>query len=184
MKTKPSRPPDTPGKIRPPEFPVEARPVTAADLDGLRDMLSRLSPEAVYQRFHVPLAEVPERILRRLADKNDPGESRVVAISDGRVVGHAMYSTVEAGEAEVGVVVEDVWQSKGVGKLLLRRLATEARHEGIEVFTCSSLWENRRVAALIKTLCPAATFEVRDGRRTVCAPIREPGPHTEERTSG
>jgi acetyltransferase len=33
--------------------------------------------------------------------------------------------------AEAAVVVEDAWQSRGVGKLLLVRLATEARGLGV-----------------------------------------------------
>ena len=155
------------------DFPLEVRPVSTADLDGLRDMLARLSPESVYRRFHMPLAKVPERILRRLMDGDGSGERRMVAVSEGRIVGHAMYSVSGEGEAEVGVIVEDAWQSRGIAKVLLHRLATEACCEEIEAFACTSLWENRQVAGLVKALCPSASLEIRDGLRLVRAPLGE-----------
>lgn len=75
-----------------------------------------------------------------------------------------MYPALESGEAEVGIVVEDAWQSRGVGKLLTKRLAVQVRSAG-EVFTCASLQENQLVVALVKALCPAATSKAEDGLR-------------------
>ena len=150
---------------------IEVRPVSNADFVGLRDMLSRSSAESIYRRFHASFARVPEYILRRLAKEDGLGERRLVAGSEGRTIGHAMYSASKSGEAEVGVIVEDVWQRKGVGRLLVARLAAEAHDAGIEAFTCVSLWENRRVENLVKAHCPAATFESKDGSRFIRAPF-------------
>ena len=48
----------------------------------------------------------------------------LVAVAGGEIVGHAMYARENGDdEAEVAVVVEDRWQSRGVGKLLLAGLA-------------------------------------------------------------
>ena len=55
-------------------------------------------------------------------------------------------------EAEIAVVVEDGWQSRGIGKLLLGALAAEARGRGVEVFICYTLAENRRAARLISAV--------------------------------
>lgn len=155
---------------------VEIRHVSTEDAYGLKEMLSRLSPEDIYNRFHAPLHEVPEHVLQRLVVGEDPCERRLAAVSGSRIVGHAMSSSPEKGEAEVGVLVDSSWQSRGVGRMLIRRLAEEARLAGVETFICLSLWENRRVAEAVKALCPAATFEARDGLRLIRAPLGETEP--------
>ena len=38
---------------------ILVRPVRSEDEEGLRGMLSRLSPEAIYLRFHAPYPRVP-----------------------------------------------------------------------------------------------------------------------------
>lgn len=162
----------------------KVRPVSTGDFTGLSEMLLRLSPESLYYRFHIPLHQVPEHILRRLVEGHDPGERRLVAVSGARIIGHAMSSAPERGEAEVGVVVEDRWQSSGVGRMLLQRLAAVARHEEVEAFTCVSLWENRRVTEAIKALCPAATYEVKDGLRLIRAPLGDVEPEKLQNVNG
>jgi GNAT superfamily N-acetyltransferase len=60
-----------------------------------------------------------------------------------------MYVRLAHGtEAEMAIVVEDGWQSKGVGKLLLLELAQRAGLRGIEHFSAEVLGENRRMLAL------------------------------------
>jgi GNAT superfamily N-acetyltransferase len=52
----------------------------------------------------------------------------------------------------VAFVVEDEWQSKGVGKLLLSEIAEKARRRDIETFTGQVLGENRRVLGLLNAV--------------------------------
>ncbi len=53
-----------------------------------------------------------------------------------------MHIESENDEIEIGVFVEDAWQYRGIGRLLVERLAAEALDMGTEAFTCASLWEN------------------------------------------
>ena len=123
---------------------IRVRVLSAGDGDRLRRMFSRLSGETLYRRFHAPYPRVPEWALHRLLGVERYNGESVVAVARDEIVGHAMYVPSPDGrEAEVAVVVEDSWQSKGVGRLLLSELAERAKQRGIESFTGMVLGENR-----------------------------------------
>jgi len=111
---------------------------------------------------------VPEWAIERLAS----AESLVAAVRD-EVVGHAMYVRTEDGrEAEAAVVVEDGWQSMGIGKLLLGGLAAEGRRRGIEAFTCVTLAENRRAFLLVAAVFAEVGYALEGGSYAIRAPLR------------
>ncbi len=144
---------------------VEARTVSAGDQDRLRAMLSRLSRETIYLRFHSPYPRVPEWALTLLAKADQHGGQALVAAVGEEVVGHAMYVQLEERDAEIAIVVEDRWQGLGIGKLLLLKLTEAARRRGIETFVCACLAENRRVPRLINSVFAEAAYEMNDGTR-------------------
>src|SRR4028119_875164 len=128
---------------------VSIRVATPRDGKRLRRMFSRLSPETIYWRFHVPYPDVPEWMLAVMLDVDNHDKHFLVAVAEEGIVGHAMYVRVGDGsEAEMAIIVEDGWQSKGVGKSLLSKLADRARLQGIETFTAEVLGENRRMPGL------------------------------------
>jgi GNAT superfamily N-acetyltransferase len=73
-------------------------------------------------------------------------------------------------EAEMAIVVEDGWQSKGLGKLLLSELAQRARLRGIETFSGEVLGENRRMLGLV-AIFAGADYTIRDGLCHVRMPL-------------
>src|SRR5829696_6544059 len=96
---------------------------TPLDSEKLRGMFSRTSSETIYRRFHLPYPEVPEWMLALMLGVDHRNKVSLVAVAEEKVVGHAMYVRLENGtEAEMAIVVEDGWQSKGVGKSLLFEL--------------------------------------------------------------
>ena len=74
-------------------------------------------------------------------------------------------------EAEVAVLVEDAWQSRGIGKLLLSRLAGLSGERGVEAFFCLALGENRRVLDLVRAVFPDVSYALRDGAYLIRAPL-------------
>ena len=137
-------------------------------------MFSRLSLQTIYYRFHAPYSHVPEWMGARLIDAERHGGGSLVAVTTAEeIVAHAMYVPSEDGrEAEVGIVVEDGWQSKGVGKLLLSELAEEAGRRGVETFTGDVLGENRRVLRLFAAVFPGTRHTMRHGVYHVRMPLR------------
>lgn len=150
---------------------VKVWAAAVGDLGRLEAMFSRSSRETIHRRFRMAYADVPERVLPHLLDPNRHGGGALAAVSDDRVVGHAMHGRPEDGEAEVGMVVEDGWQSLGIGSLLLSELARNAARRGIETFVCSSPHESRTTTRLSS---PART----KGRRPDTAESRRTRPGT------
>ena len=71
---------------------IRIRPVAPGDEEKLREMLSRLSRETIYKRFHLPMPRVPEWTLAYLTDVDHYDKESLVALVDGEIVGQAMYA--------------------------------------------------------------------------------------------
>ncbi len=149
------------------------RLVSSEDGEKLGRMLSRLSPRTIYERFHAPYQRVPGWALAGMVEADHHDKESVVATAGDEIVGHAMYvRTGKEGEAEFAVVVEDGWQSRGAGRLLLTELAALARSRGIRLFTGSVLGENRRALGALAAVYPGMRYEIRDGSYQVRVPLR------------
>jgi GNAT superfamily N-acetyltransferase len=155
---------------------VLVRTVSPGDEEGLGEMLSRLSQESIYLRFHAPYPRVPGWAVASFADTNRRDGESLVAVADGEIVGHAMYVRQGAGEAEFAVVVEDRSQARGVGKGLLRALAARATDQGVETFTGAVLGENRRMLGLVRSTFAGVGYAIGDGAYQVNVPLRAPEP--------
>ena len=154
------------------ETQVSIRIATLDDGEGLRGMFSRSSAETIYWRFHTPFSEVPERMLALLLDADRANREFLVAVADGEIVGHAMYAMLGGGEAEMAIVVEDGWQSKGVGKALLRELAGDARRRGVETFVGSVLLDNRPMLGLARAMFAGSRRAFDDDAYLVRMPLQ------------
>jgi GNAT superfamily N-acetyltransferase len=150
------------------------RAVSPWDEEGLRGMFSRLSKKTIYQRFHMPYPRVPGWALASFMRADDQAASLVAVVGD-EIVGHAIYVRSDSGrEAEFALVVEDRWQSQGVGKRLLTQLSERARHRGVETFTGEVLGENRRVLGLLDAVFVEINYLMKDGVYQVRVPLRTP----------
>jgi GNAT superfamily N-acetyltransferase len=142
---------------------VRIRPVSPGVEEGLREMLSRLSRETIHKRFHLPMPHVPAWMLAYLTDVDHYDKEALVAQVGDEIVGHAMYVRQEAREAEMAILVEDRWQSRGIGTLLLGRLAEEAGRRGNESFTGTVLGENRDALRFFSSVLSKTKFEIKNG---------------------
>ncbi len=165
-------------------FEVRIRAVSSGDEDGLRKMLSRLSRETIHQRFHLPMPRVPEWALAYLTDVDHYDKESLVALVGDEIVGQAMYVRQEAREAEMAIVVEDRWQSRGIGRLLLSRLAEEAGCRKIEAFTGTVLGENRGALRFFSSVLSRAKSTIRNGVYHLYVPLPDPSPMCNLKPSG
>lgn len=151
---------------------ITIRNATPHDGQGLRSMFSRASSQTIYSRFHLPFPEVPEWMLSLMLDADQDDKGVLLALAGEEIVGHAMYVRPDDGtEAEMAIVVEDGWQSKGVGRSLLIELAHKARLGGIEIFSAEVLGENRRMLALCAAFAGTG-YMLRDDVYHVRMPLR------------
>jgi len=153
-------------------YVVGIQAVSLEDRELLRRMFSRLSRESIYQRFHMPYPSVPEWAVALFIGSHEPQGKYLVAVVGNNIVGHAMYTRSEDGRsADIGIIVEDEWQRRGIGKLLLSKLAAAARRQRIEAFTGVVLGENRATMRLVTAVFTEVRSTVRGGQYEIYVPL-------------
>lgn len=129
------------------------------DSEQLRAMFYTLSDASRYMYF---CAGVPQNAIwaERVAQLGcaDGGRSyALVAEVNGALVGVARFDRNCDGErAEIGILLADAWQSRGLGGAVLARLRAEASLRGLSGFTATTLGENKRMIRLLVRAFPHA----------------------------
>ncbi len=161
------------------------RSMEPADAYPLLRMFDRLSPESIYHRFFSPIPRPRRAALLHLAGLDHELHEALVAEVDHEIVAVARYDgRPEENDAEVAVIVEDDWQDRGVGTLLLHHLARVGARRGLVAFRATVLGENRRALPFLRRLSPDADVRFRDGEYEVYAPFgRRPVERTPERSA-
>ena len=142
---------------------VHLRPAGAADSPAVRAFLCGLSLDSAYRRFFTGLGSVPDSLVRRLLAT---GATRtvVLAVAGGEIVGVADTTVVDGGAAvELGIVVADSWQRRGLGWPLADAALAPARAGGISTLRAHTLPDNARVARMLRRRWPAARSRFEDG---------------------
>ena len=140
---------------------VAIRQARPEDLPALSDFFAGLSAYTRYLRFFGPVAP-GAALLRTLAGLADNIDA-LVAVRGGVIVGHAM--AVDRDEprgtrvTDIGLVVHDAWQGRGVGSALMRALVTGAQARGVSTLEMDVLDGNRQVLAMITGHWPAACVD-------------------------
>ncbi len=144
------------------------RRAEAADFPALGDFFAGLSARTRYLRFFAPVTPNPA-LLRLLC--GEPGDiDAVVAVRDGVIIGHAMAADAApppepcgpetahgcgaTPAPDVGIVVADAWQGRGVAAALMRALITAVQGRGVTTLAMDVLAGNRKVLAMISAHWP------------------------------
>lgn len=159
---------------------VLIRPITADDKELLEEGIKRLSPESRYLRFMHYFERFTPSELRYLTEIDYHDHFAWVAIApdepDHLGLGVARYirDGSRPNQAEAAVAVIDEYHRRGLGSLLLSKLAETARENGIDSFVAYMAPENPVVTRLLDTV--SATITNEDGLLRVIVPIGEDGP--------
>jgi GNAT superfamily N-acetyltransferase len=120
---------------------VAVRPATEADESALRSFLRGLCLEARRLRFFSAAASMSTAA--HLVSNTDARHYGLVAHDEaGVLVGHATYVQLDDTRAEVAVEVADHLHGRGLGTMLIERLAIVAERRGITHFVAEVLCEN------------------------------------------
>ena len=134
--------------------------------------------QACYLRFFAGGRPSGPAMLRILAGEQ-AGTDVLVATRNGAIIGHAMAvdSTGPGGDAtaEIGVVVTDAWQGRGVGSGLVRALTARARARGATTLVMEVMAENQRVLGMIARRWPGARHDRSAAYLTVHARLDQQG---------
>ncbi|MDX8047899.1 GNAT family N-acetyltransferase [Lentzea sp. BCCO 10_0798] len=113
-----------------------------------------LSARSRYLRFHSPTPRLTASARRVLTDVDGERHGAVCATVGGDPIGIArVIKTGECG-AEIAVAVIDLWQRRGVGRLLLEELTSIAARMGVAELHGNVLPDNRAMLALVRKVLP------------------------------
>ena len=133
---------------------VILRPIRPEDEGALTALYARLSPQTSYQRFFTVMRRPPPDWAHILANVDYERTMAIVALdSGGELIGVARYAyDRRADEAEIAIVIEDRWQGRGLGTLLLGELIGYAKRKGLSRFRAYVLADNVRMVKLVRRL--------------------------------
>jgi GNAT superfamily N-acetyltransferase len=151
----------------------QVRRAAAGDRPALERMLARCTGETRYRRFHGYVNVFPERYLAE-ALSGSPLHFALVAyvagvdgtvvdgmVVDGTVVALASCRAVFEGVAELGVLVEDAWQRRGVGARLVREILGYASQTGLRALQARVLGDQSWIVAVLRRYGPCEVVAAR-----------------------
>jgi GNAT superfamily N-acetyltransferase len=128
---------------------VTLRPIAPQDAAALVEFHRLLSDRTVFLRYFYPHRLLGVEEVEHLTRLDGRDRLALVVECAGQLVAVGRYDRSPGRpEAEVAFVVADAFQHRGLGTLLLRRLARAARPVGITTFSAEVLTENSRMLAL------------------------------------
>jgi RimJ/RimL family protein N-acetyltransferase len=137
-------------------FAARIRPIRPDDEPRLVDLYERLSRHTAYQRFFTVLRRLPPDWYRFFANVDYVRRLALVAeretVAGVQLIGVGRYEPSEEPDAaEVAFVVEDGWQGRGLGGILLEAVLEAAATRGIRRFRAYVLADNHRMLRLLHT---------------------------------
>jgi GNAT superfamily N-acetyltransferase len=140
---------------------VWLRAAAAGDHGPVGAFLRGLSLDSAYRRFFTGVGSVPDSLVRRLLATGG-ARTVVLALAGGEVVGLA--DTTICGDAvELGLVVADRWQRRGLGWPLADAALAPALARGVPILRAHTLADNARVARMLRRRWPGARGRLDDG---------------------
>jgi RimJ/RimL family protein N-acetyltransferase len=135
---------------------VVIRPVRSIDAGLLLDGFRRLSPRSRRLRFIGAKNALSAAEVRYFTDVDHHDHEALGAVSapHGHGVGVARFVRVvdDPHAAEIAVTVVDEWQGRGLGGVLLDRLAQRAQEEGLDRLVAHTSVDNTAMTALLQRM--------------------------------
>jgi acyl-CoA hydrolase/GNAT superfamily N-acetyltransferase len=124
------------------------RPVKPTDEAALSEMLYSLSPSSIRTRYMTQTMTFPHKDLQQITNVDYSQNLAIVgtvpAVSGEQIVGIAQYFLdPKTCAAEVAFLVQDEWQQKGMGTILLEYLTEIAKQRGVKSFYAKVLPTNK-----------------------------------------
>jgi RimJ/RimL family protein N-acetyltransferase len=144
------------------------------DAPRLREMFFTLSDATRYLYFcaGVPRNEVWAERVAQLGSADGCESYALVAEAGGRVVGVARFDRdAQSARGEIGILLADAWQSRGLGREVVARLRAEAIRRNLSGFTATVLGENYRALQLLRRAFPSLRGTWAYGQRELDMPF-------------
>jgi len=131
---------------------AQVRPITPDDADALVAFYARVSDQSKYYRFFAPYPVLSPSDVRRFTQVNHHDRVAFVVTRGQDIVATGRYDGIDEGTAEVAFLVQDSYQGKGLGQLLLEHLAQSGRERGFHRFVAEVLPDNVRMIQVFREM--------------------------------
>jgi acyl-CoA hydrolase/ribosomal protein S18 acetylase RimI-like enzyme len=134
---------------------LRVRAARATDEHQVHELLYAMSPESAYQRYFTAREMHPRSEVLAFLDADPRSSCALVAerASDCRIVGMARYDLdATSGMGELGIVVRDECQRRGVGTALVRHLLEVGQAHGMKGLRADVLVANSGMMGLLRGL--------------------------------
>jgi ribosomal protein S18 acetylase RimI-like enzyme len=142
---------------------VRFRVAGPQDAAMIRDFINGLTVRTQFLRFFAAVAPPSSGLLRGLCGTGGSADI-VVAFQHGSVIGHGMAADRVGPDgvlaSDIGLVVADGWQQRGVGTELLRLVVARASARGARMLVMDVLPGNDRMLGMIERRWPGASREL------------------------
>jgi RimJ/RimL family protein N-acetyltransferase len=147
---------------------VRIRPVLPEDETRLVTLYGRLSRHTAYQRFFTVMKRLSPDWAYYFANVDYRRRMALVVERDlewrPELIGVARYEpSDEEDTAEVAIVVQDYWQGKGLGTILLGEILRAGEANGIRRFRAYALADNHRILAMLSRLTDVQERNIEQG---------------------
>ncbi|MFJ2766538.1 GNAT family N-acetyltransferase [Streptomyces sp. NPDC087300] len=145
---------------------ITVRRADTADVEAAKAMHDRCSRRTLAMRYHGPVQDA-DRYLNHLLSPRF-GRTLAVQTASGRVVGvgHLLW---DGDETEIALLVEDEWQRRGIGSLLLGRLVALAVEAGCESVYAVTQASNTGMVAAMRGLGLPLDYQIEEGTLVITA---------------
>jgi acetyltransferase len=127
---------------------VAIRAIFPSDLDALRTFFAALTRATRRLRFHSPINELSEHVLRKLTMVDHRAvDQPTTLVAEARYIRGA-----DPDSAEFALVVAEQWRRIGLGTSLTRILAQHARFAGVRRLCGDVLEDNKAMRAFAHSL--------------------------------
>ena len=128
---------------------AQVRALGDSDSAALERFIAGLSEETIYYRF-LTTGISRESLVGELSPRR--GCLVLVAMFEEKIVGLASYCRSGLKTAEVGLLIADEYQGKGLGTGLTGRIVRAANLDGISMLEAIVDWGNTRMIELVRNL--------------------------------
>jgi acyl-CoA hydrolase/RimJ/RimL family protein N-acetyltransferase len=132
---------------------VRVRAARQTDESKVHALLYALSPESVYQRYFTARQIHPRSEVLAVLDTDPRSSCALVAerLEDSSVLGVARYDLDQTSRmGELGIVVAEGWQRRGVGTALVRRLVEVGKRHGVKGLRADVLVSNHGMIGVLR----------------------------------
>jgi RimJ/RimL family protein N-acetyltransferase len=145
-----------------------------SDAARLRELFYTLSDSTRYLYFciGVPRNEIWAERVAELGTSDGRDSYALVVEAAGTLVGVARFDRATSdSRAEIGILLTDAWQSRGLGRAVMSRLQAEAKRRRVAGFTATVLGDNRRALRMLRSVYPSLTASWSFGQYTLDMPF-------------